>query len=973
MNSFSNQHGIPTLAYNCAKVPASCENVHQQYPLATTVHAAPAGVVTSHHTILGARSHLQLHFDRDDNSGGRRGKACAKNWKNHHNCPESNQPDTVPAGAMMGDGSFPAARWNPNNLVMGDAGYNRIANAAGQFSGMMWTCDEFPFATYETPYQNPYHESETETFASAVLLKEVPEREHTVPHRTQHVDFQSNALSWDRHLVGNGSAVDLEQGNLKRSMGQMQSRDNDNGTVGLSADWLNASGNSTNPARQAYEDLPEGPPLPILEIAQDFVEEQKEDKPAEEPYIVRAVKASDGNESSICDFVTPCPDGSCCNRKGQCGYGEEVCGSKVCVSNCDATAACGKDSLGGKVKCPLNVCCSAYGYCGVEDDFCRAGNADNSCQKGFGSCTKIEPPSCGGCSAFARSIGYYQFANMRERQCNRITPKQIRTEGFTHLAWILTGSNHQIPGAPDRGGRKEDTDNYVSLLKDMRAAFGSKYGISIAIPTSYWYLRWFKPKEIEQYVDYMGIMTYDLHGPWDEDVKQVNMGLAYYARGYTVADSNCNGVGCKWSGTSRPAPCTNFGGVMSLEEIGRMWIGYDNEDTIYMKKKWASSRCFGGTMVWSVDMFSGSGSGDTPDDQSDGGSEDPGGGQGDGSGVIYIDPEIWEEDQPELTTIWSTFDITPSIKVPTFIITNRLPETTKDSVTQPPGTRTITPPPYPWTYTPPTTRPSNTPGDDDDDDDEVIPPFPVVTWRPGKPGPICKKNCDKTCRVFCSHPCLLNCPDGGGDFADPRNPKPPKRPVPPNPTIPKPTGKPAKPTKIPTPGTTPENKEHEDNERQCAIEFGLPLPTWRDPATTTSVKPKPTPPKPSPKPDPKPPSPNPKTEEVKCYGIGGQVLDATKPETERTLECQHGVVCTGDGFGCVVDVLMSVTVKNWCRFTVGGKGLKSECGRILRRMIDECDTSDVRYKKGGTMSSNCADWKFDPNYRGWWSKNQCSA
>ncbi|KAI3585645.1 hypothetical protein IWW34DRAFT_798852 [Fusarium oxysporum f. sp. albedinis] len=755
----------------------------------------------------------------------------------------SSSHDTVPAGAMMGDGSFPAARWNPNNLVMGDAGYNRIANAAGQFSVMMWTCDEFPFATYETPYQNPYHKSETETFASAVLLKEAPD----------------NTLSTLREAILYKPILLIIKvtikGNLKRLIGQIQSRDNDNR-------------NSANPARQAYEDLPEGPPLPILEIAQDFVEEQKEDKPAEEPYIVRAVKASDGNESSICDFVTPCPDGSCCNRKGQCGYGEEVCGSKVCVSNCDATAACGKDSLGGKVKCPLNVCCSAYGYCGVEDDFCRAGNADNSCQKGFGSCTKIEPPSCGGRSAFARSIGYYQFANVRERQCNRITPKQIRTEGFTHLAWILTGSNHQSPGAPDRGGRKEDTDNYVSLLKDMRAAFGSKYGISIAIPTSYWYLRWFKPKEIEQYVDYMGIMTYDLHGPWDEDVKQVNMGLAYYARGYTVADSNCNGVGCKWSGTSRPAPCTNFGGVMSLEEIERMWIGYDNEDTIYMKKKWASSRCFGGTMVWSVDMFSGSGSGDTPDDQSDGGSEDPGGGQGDGSGVIYIDPEIWEEDQPELTTIWSTFDITPSIKVQTFIITNRLPETTKDSVTQPPGTRTITPPPYPWTYTPPTTRPSNTPGDDDDDDDEVIPPSPVVTWRPGKPGPICKKNCGKTCRVFCSHPCLLNCPDGGGDFADPRNPKPPKRPVPPNPTIPKPTGKPAKPTKIPTPCTTPENKEHEDNERQCAIEFGLPLPTWRDPATTTSVKPKPTPPKPSPKPDPKPPSPNPKTEEVKCYGIG---------------------------------------------------------------------------------------------------------
>jgi hypothetical protein len=88
---------------------------------------------------------------------------------------------------MLGDGSFPAARRNPNNLVMGDAGYNRIANAGSRFSGMMWTYNEFPFATYETPYLKPYHESETETFASAVLLKEVPEREHTAPHRTQHV------------------------------------------------------------------------------------------------------------------------------------------------------------------------------------------------------------------------------------------------------------------------------------------------------------------------------------------------------------------------------------------------------------------------------------------------------------------------------------------------------------------------------------------------------------------------------------------------------------------------------------------------------------------------------------------------------------------------------------------------------------------------------------------------------------------
>jgi chitinase len=258
------------------------------------------------------------------------------------------------------------------------------------------------------------------------------------------------------------------------------------------------------------------------------------------------------------------------------------------------------------------------------------------------------------------------------------------------------------PGAPDRGGVKEDTDNYVALLREMRASFGTQFGISIAIPSSYWYLRWFKPKEMQQYVDWFGIMTYDLHGPWDEKVSQigkfvlghtnipeiynwtqplwydgvdpakVNMGLAYYARGYTVSDSNCNAVGCSWSGTSRPAPCTNFGGVMSLQEIenqiipqlgvqphllekdmmmelkwGNQWIGYDNKQTIAMKKTWASQHCFGGTMIWSVDFYSGSGSGDTPDG---GGSTHPGnpgqGNPGDGSGNVYIDPSIYKDPNP---------------------------------------------------------------------------------------------------------------------------------------------------------------------------------------------------------------------------------------------------------------------------------------------------------------------------------------
>jgi len=95
-------------------------------------------------------------------------------------------------------------------------------------------------------------------------------------------------------------------------------------------------------------------------------------------------------------------------------------------------------------------------------------------------------------------------------------------------------------------------------------------------------------------VDFFGFMSYDLHGFWDADVKtlgsvirpqtdlndidkdllplwfagvdpaKVNLGLAYYGRGYTVSDPSCPYIGCKFSGPSKGGSCTNFGGVLSL-------------------------------------------------------------------------------------------------------------------------------------------------------------------------------------------------------------------------------------------------------------------------------------------------------------------------------------------------------------------------------------------------------------------------
>lgn len=41
------------------------------------------------------------------------------------------------------------------------------------------------------------------------------------------------------------------------------------------------------------------------------------------------------------------------------------------------------------------------------------------------------------------------------------------------------------PMAADRGGSSSDADNYLTLLKELRTAMGSAFGISVAIPASY--------------------------------------------------------------------------------------------------------------------------------------------------------------------------------------------------------------------------------------------------------------------------------------------------------------------------------------------------------------------------------------------------------------------------------------------------------------------------------------------------------
>jgi GH18 family chitinase len=157
----------------------------------------------------------------------------------------------------------------------------------------------------------------------------------------------------------------------------------------------------------------------------------------------------------------------------------------------------------------------------------------------------------------------------------------------------------EYPGAPDRGGQIQDVNNYPLLLQMIKFKFQVErkdFGISITAPTSYWYLRWFNLIEIVKYVNFINLMSYDLHGIWDStdpigpyiyahtnlteidlaldlfwrnniSPSMINLGLAFYGRTFQLTDPSCITPGCGFSGPGLAGPCTATPGILSYNEI----------------------------------------------------------------------------------------------------------------------------------------------------------------------------------------------------------------------------------------------------------------------------------------------------------------------------------------------------------------------------------------------------------------------
>ncbi|KAK8131799.1 chitinase [Apiospora sp. TS-2023a] len=234
----------------------------------------------------------------------------------------------------------------------------------------------------------------------------------------------------------------------------------------------------------------------------------------------------------------------------------------------------------------------------------------------------------------------------------------MMTFGFTGI-----DIDWEYPGADDRNGRSEDYENFPKFLKNLKTALNAYgYGLSITIPTSYWYLQHFDIAAIEPYIDWFNVMSYDLHGTWDIDggewagavlnahtnlteiekaldlvwrndisPSKITLGMAFYGRTTTLIGS-CNTPGCTYASAGDKGPCSKETGILLNSEIASIikrenltpaldkdaavktmtwgqnqWVSFDDKDTFKLKGDFAKSQCLGGVMVWAISHDDGMG------------------------------------------------------------------------------------------------------------------------------------------------------------------------------------------------------------------------------------------------------------------------------------------------------------------------------------------------------------------------------
>ena len=223
-----------------------------------------------------------------------------------------------------------------------------------------------------------------------------------------------------------------------------------------------------------------------------------------------------------------------------------------------------------------------------------------------------------------------------------------------------------------RDGKPEDKHNYTLLLEEFRKqldaqgqADGVQYLLTIAAPAGPQIIANFELDQIDQYLDWINLMTYDFHGGWDtttnflsalykssddpsspavRDAFNVDavvqayrkagipahklvVGIPFYARGWQGVPEENNGL---YQSASGPAQSNLEPGVFTYSQLvkgylptysrfmhpeaGVPWlynpetgvmITYEDPESVGLKAEYVKENSLGGVMLWELSQDGG--------------------------------------------------------------------------------------------------------------------------------------------------------------------------------------------------------------------------------------------------------------------------------------------------------------------------------------------------------------------------------